>query len=91
MFDFLGHPLQLVRDLLGTLPGRVQSIIVVGLFILGSMGLLVIIRRQVGGEPITMLTRYLVTGIDAALITLLAFVVFLIIAAVVHVIFYRGE
>ena len=89
MLDLAGNVLQLVRALLDALPSRLRGIISVGLFILGSMVVLVIIRRRIGDDPVTILTRHLVTGIDAALIALLSILLFLIIASVIHVIFYH--
>ena len=90
MLDLATALLQLVRDLLDVLPNRLQNTIVVGLFILGSILVLVIIRGQIGDKPMTVLTQHLVTAIDAALILLLAIVVLLIIASAFRAIFCRG-
>ena len=90
MLDLTESILQLVRFLLDALPIRLRGIIAVGLFILGSMVVLVIIRGQIGNRPMSVLTQHLITAIDAALILLLAVVVLLIIASAFRAIFYRG-
>ena len=90
MVDLAENILQLVRFLLDELPIRLRGIIAVGLFILGSMVVMVIIRGQIGNRPMSVLTQHLVTAIDAALILLLAIVVLLIIASAFRAIFYRG-
>ena len=89
MFDFPGNPLQLLKGLWGTIPLKLLVLIAVGLFVLSAIGSMSFVRSQIGSEPMTILARYLATGVDAALIVLVALLVTVAIAAVIYAVCYR--
>ena len=89
MLDIPGNPLSLLREIWQRLPRKLVVLVAVGLFVLGTIGCMLFVRRQINQEPATAVARHLVISIDVALIVLISLVVIVAIAAVVYALIYR--